>query len=211
MHFYLHRVVPADCKWEEINKSQDPFINLTQWCLSKKNLFSAIFALATIQGSIAQELSRSSSANSYCPEWSCTQRDIHRQDNDWFCQIAKGRVNLVCQYKLFVYSFPRNNIEIYSRGATKRLIFSNCKVKIYADKKAIEDLIPTALKSRKEKGTITGFTHKSTKPLTTRLSNPLPPQKGLVNWHIALWQSHGYYYEAKLSRWEWQRAGFSKP
>ncbi len=30
--------------------------------------------------------------------------------------------------------------------------------------------------------------------------------KGLTNNHIALWHSHGWYYESKLDRWEWQRA-----
>lgn len=30
--------------------------------------------------------------------------------------------------------------------------------------------------------------------------------KGLSGRHIAVWHSHGYYYEAKLDRWEWQRA-----
>ena len=30
--------------------------------------------------------------------------------------------------------------------------------------------------------------------------------KGLDNRNIALWQSHGWYFEPKLNRWEWQRA-----
>lgn len=30
--------------------------------------------------------------------------------------------------------------------------------------------------------------------------------KGLQKSHIAMWQSHGWYYEQKLMRWEWQRA-----
>ncbi len=30
--------------------------------------------------------------------------------------------------------------------------------------------------------------------------------KGLSGRHLALWQSHGRYYEQKLGRWEWQRA-----
>ncbi len=30
--------------------------------------------------------------------------------------------------------------------------------------------------------------------------------KGLSHRNIALWQSHGYYYEQSLHRWEWQRA-----
>ena len=32
------------------------------------------------------------------------------------------------------------------------------------------------------------------------------PTRGLQKRHIALWQSHGYYFEQKLNRWEWQRA-----
>ena len=28
----------------------------------------------------------------------------------------------------------------------------------------------------------------------------------MQNRHIAQWQSHGWYYESKLDRWEWQRA-----
>ena len=43
-------------------------------------------------------------------------------------------------------------------------------------------------------------------PLKTNISQAFNPDKGLQNRHIALWQSHGYYYEQKLDRWEWQRA-----
>lgn len=31
-------------------------------------------------------------------------------------------------------------------------------------------------------------------------------EKGLSGRHLAVWQSHGRYYETKTSRWEWQRA-----
>ncbi len=40
----------------------------------------------------------------------------------------------------------------------------------------------------------------------TEISAPFAPTNGLQNRHIAMWQSHGWYYEAKLNRWEWQRA-----
>lgn len=33
-----------------------------------------------------------------------------------------------------------------------------------------------------------------------------PAPKGLQGDNIALWQSHGWYFEPKLNRWEWQRA-----
>lgn len=42
-------------------------------------------------------------------------------------------------------------------------------------------------------------------PLVQELTSPNRPKHGLSNRHIAMWQSHGRYYEAKLDRWEWQR------
>ena len=44
------------------------------------------------------------------------------------------------------------------------------------------------------------------RPLKTPLSLPYQIAQGLQNRHIALWQSHGYYYVQRLDRWEWQRA-----
>jgi len=43
-------------------------------------------------------------------------------------------------------------------------------------------------------------------PLIRNLSSPWQPTKGLYTRNIALWPSHGWYYEQKLDRWEWQRA-----
>lgn len=34
----------------------------------------------------------------------------------------------------------------------------------------------------------------------------IPAPEGLDNTNIAVWQSHGWYFEPKLNRWEWQRA-----
>ncbi len=42
-------------------------------------------------------------------------------------------------------------------------------------------------------------------PLITRLGAQ-PAPKGLDGKNIALWQSHGRYFESTLNRWEWQRA-----
>ena len=43
-------------------------------------------------------------------------------------------------------------------------------------------------------------------PLVTNASRPYTSQDGLQNRHIALWQSHGRYYDQKQARWVWQRA-----
>ena len=43
-------------------------------------------------------------------------------------------------------------------------------------------------------------------PLVKNTSKPYSVGKGLQNRHIAMWQSHGFYFEPSLKRWEWQRA-----
>lgn len=45
----------------------------------------------------------------------------------------------------------------------------------------------------------------STRPLVLRTDIP-PVTKGLNGRHIALWHSHGYYYNESEERWMWQRA-----
>jgi hypothetical protein len=71
-------------------------------------------------------------------------------------------------------------------------------IELFSDKYKIEDYIPL---NRKER-----FANKVDIPLKKNLSTPFSIKNGLQNRHIALWQSHGWYYEKKLLRWEWQRA-----
>ncbi|MDR1783051.1 MAG: xanthan lyase [Dysgonamonadaceae bacterium] len=72
------------------------------------------------------------------------------------------------------------------------------RLEIYSDRYKIEDYIPLV---RKEK-----FDFSVKTPLKRNISLPVSASKGLQNKHIAMWQSHGWYYEKKLGRWEWQRA-----
>lgn len=44
------------------------------------------------------------------------------------------------------------------------------------------------------------------RPLVKREGGAPEPTRGLFGRHIALWQSHGWYWERRLGRWEWQRA-----
>lgn len=110
--------------------------------------------------------------------------------------------NMNCSY----IPFREENVEeIYS--AVRTILppeYTNHTLRIITDAHAIEELIPLALRKR-------GATPKFSRgrpqiPLVTRLSVPYSPKHGLQHRHIALWQSHGYYYEPKLTRWEWQRA-----
>ncbi len=47
---------------------------------------------------------------------------------------------------------------------------------------------------------------RSPSPELVRRVGAVTPGQGLAGRYIALWHSHGYYYEISLDRWEWQRA-----
>lgn len=79
-------------------------------------------------------------------------------------------------------------------------------LEVYSDGVEISHLIPNFYRNKnKDKSRL--IANKVKRPLTYSVSNPAGDfEKGLQNNHIALWQSHGWYYEQKLGRWEWQRA-----
>lgn len=76
--------------------------------------------------------------------------------------------------------------------------FDKYKLELYTDSYTIDEYIPFNRGDR--------FMSKTGKPLVSNISRPFLAKKGLANRHLALWQSHGWYYEQKLARWEWQRA-----
>lgn len=115
----------------------------------------------------------------------------------------KGKtISLYTGVNLSYVSLQKSEVDdIYSK--IKDILpekYEKYKVEVISDTRKIEDLVLFA-RSKKDL-----FANKLTKPLITNLSRPYELKKGLQNHHLALWQSHGWYYEQKLSRWEWQRA-----
>lgn len=50
-----------------------------------------------------------------------------------------------------------------------------------------------------------GLQAQTSAPLTFNASRPFVIEKGLEGRHVAMWGSHGMYYELGNARWEWQR------
>jgi len=111
--------------------------------------------------------------------------------------------NMNCAY----IPFREDNVAEIYQGVANLLPaeFAKHKMQIWTNKHCIEDFVPQALRTKKDKKSKT-FSPKAGKPLVTRVSAPHTPSQGLQNKHIALWQSHGWYFEQELDRWEWQRA-----
>lgn len=82
-------------------------------------------------------------------------------------------------------------MEVYSAGKNLREYVPN----YYREEEKTYDRARTVKKFRR-----------TTAPLVNNLSKPYLTEAALFNKNIALWHSHGWYYESSLHRWEWQRA-----
>ncbi|MBQ6612124.1 MAG: N-acetylmuramoyl-L-alanine amidase [Alistipes sp.] len=81
--------------------------------------------------------------------------------------------------------------------------YKDYELKLYANGTLIEKLIPQYYRTENDDPT---FVNSMSEPLITRKSSLSQPQRGLRNRHIALWQSHGRYFNNGSGEWSWQRA-----
>lgn len=121
--------------------------------------------------------------------------------------IENKTINVIFNDNLSYYPLRKESVNLFYHLIKQELSSEKQIDKdliIYSDNHPIEFLIPKYHQgNRKNKNT---FSHSNKRPFIENISKPYQSSKGLYNRHIALWQSHGFYYEPKLSRWEWQRA-----
>jgi len=86
--------------------------------------------------------------------------------------------------------------------------FQNYQLQVYAVDYPIEDLVPNYFRGSKRSYDQRRMPapEERSQPLVRNISHKWQPTAGLYNRNIALWHSHGWYYEQKFHRWEWQRA-----
>jgi hypothetical protein len=86
--------------------------------------------------------------------------------------------------------------------------FRKYSVTIESMGKEISDLIPNYYRGNVVKIDASRLSRptKAVIPIVRNSSKNEHPTKGLSNRNVAMWQSHGWYYENTLDRWEWQRA-----
>ena len=155
------------------------------------------------------------------------QKSIESQIADTLTAIANsytwvGRVNVtdfspnVRTNKIFITANERLSNMPFRPDNVKRIYnaiakilpskYTGFSIICQVENRNIEDLIPNFYRKDNidEKRLFWGSI--LSRPLVTNTSLPFEVDKGLRNRHIALWQSHGWYYNQKLARWEWQRA-----
>lgn len=121
--------------------------------------------------------------------------------------LENNLCTIKCNSNLADYPFRKDNVKQFYQATEsfldeKGLAYK--EIQISTRERTIEQLIPNFYRSKKERNKT--FTHKNTTPLMIKRSAVHQPKKGLMDRHLALWQSHGWYFEPKLDRWEWQRA-----
>jgi hypothetical protein len=84
--------------------------------------------------------------------------------------------------------------------------FRSYEFKLYTDNHTLDQLIPNSyrktLANDENRIPVSG---KASRIPVVRKQGSLIPSGGLYNNNIALWCSHGWYYNLKSDRWEWQR------
>lgn len=129
-------------------------------------------------------------------------------------KASRRVVRIYASIGLSYYPFREESVQAL-RDSVRALLpagYRKAQVELYTDGHEIAELIPMACRPASEVGRLIAkrrlvpFTNRAERPLVTRLSAASAPTGGLAGRHIALWQSHGRYFDQKENRWRWQRS-----
>lgn len=125
---------------------------------------------------------------------------------------SRGRVRIYASVGLSYYPFREGNTQAM-RDSVRALLpaeYRKAGIELYTDGREVGELIPLAFRSQvpsKRKNRPVPFVNPSARPLVTPLDRPFArPDRGLAGRHVALWQSHGRYFDQTENRWRWQRS-----
>jgi hypothetical protein len=109
---------------------------------------------------------------------------------------------------LSYYPFREDSYGIFMQSLRKMLgkKFRKYKIEVITDNYTLDQLIPNYYRKEMAVDSSRFPASKSDKRILVRRKDGNEPAIGLSGNSIALWHSHGYYYEMGLDRWEWQRA-----
>lgn len=85
--------------------------------------------------------------------------------------------------------------------------YNKWKVVISVNGYPIEKLVPSISLKQEDPQRHWGGVDHPDQPWTTPISRPYTIPNGLQGRHIALWASHGRYYDFRTEKWRWQRPG----
>jgi hypothetical protein len=124
----------------------------------------------------------------------------------------KNKVTHIFFNKTLSFAPIRENTLLYFKESLATYLdkpYTNYAIVFYSNGSILDEFIPNYYKTNKkaiDKSKTTGKLHRKSQPLVQNISTAQNTKPNLYNINIALWHSHGWYYEPSLHRWEWQRA-----
>ena len=148
-------------------------------------------------------------------EWFIRETGYHKEDStviDTVEILQRSKLIRVKADARLAYAPVREGV----LDSMKQIIFSGLgepyteyQLDIYAGRRNLTELIPNYYRSDRrsvDRQRAPGRLKRKSPPLVRNLSRGFTEEAALYNLNIALWHSHGWYYEPSLHRWEWQRA-----
>lgn len=125
-------------------------------------------------------------------------------------EASRARVRIHASVGLSYYPFREENLRAMYDSVRRCLPaeYRKARIELFTEGRAVEELIPLAERSAAARRRVVRFVNRSARPLVERLDAPVRPDAGLQDRHIALWQSHGRYFDQTQNRWRWQRTPF---
>ena len=123
----------------------------------------------------------------------------------------KETIRIHLDSRLTYAPFREKNIDYFELGLKEglELPYSEFDLEIWSGGRNLRAYIPNYYRSSrrdKDRERTAGRLRRKSPPLVQNLSSPYLSDASLHPMNIALWHSHGWYYEPELHRWEWQRA-----
>ena len=121
-------------------------------------------------------------------------------------KAAGDKLEIYASIGLSYYPFREDNVKaIYD---SVRMVlptkYADYRISIITDRHNIEEFVPTYYRSSTKD--VVRFVNRSEKPLVKPLSTLNAPTQGLAGRHVAMWQSHGRYFDQGENVWRWQRS-----
>ncbi|MDO4190069.1 MAG: xanthan lyase [Bacteroidales bacterium] len=160
-----------------------------------------------------------------CPKHGYAETNYVAQLNQWlanydsiYATIGKVRVlrvrrneqTLECDVYLNAYfgsaSFRNELIDKMEREV-RHIVGTQYTVNFYTDNVNVRQLVPNFFqpKAQRDASRHSAAGTRPSVPLVSNKSKPYHIRYGLQGRHIALWNSHGYYYNQQTNQWTWQR------
>lgn len=124
---------------------------------------------------------------------------------------ASKTISIYLSKRLADAPFRPTTIEWLKIQAKRHIgeLYADYSIELYANNQKLENYIPNYYiehKRDQDKSRVPRRFNRKSEPLVTNFSKPQANEENLYNINIALWPSHGWYYEPSLNRWEWERA-----